>query len=376
MLSILRCLLLMMLGGMVAAPAALAQTAQELAHVEKELASQKEAAKGVEAKEKATSSELEGLRKKLITATAELQAKQEAQDETETRLTALEKEMTHRAGILQTAQARLASLTSALVQLSREPPELFVLHEDSPDDHIHRGILLHSLLPRLREQTTTIAKELENYQQLSGEAMAQKKLLIATRQNLEWQKSNLDKMVAVRQGLLQKTTAEKEVMQKQLDALAGEAADLRQLMDRVSNPAWAKSVGIKGEGAADPVLKAGLRKPVSGKIIKDYGDNDDFGVTSEGVTILAAFGSPVVAPRGGLVVFAGPFRGYGKVVILQHTGGYHAFLSGFSRLDVEIGQKVESGEPLGVLPQKGDGKPEIYFEWRKGTTPIDPTVGK
>ena len=349
-----------------------AQTAQELAHIENELAAQKAAAQGVENKAKAAAGELDALRKKLIVATETLQGKQGEQDDLENRLEALEKEMAIRSGVLQASQERLAFLTSALVQLSREPPELFVLHEDSPDDHIHRGILLHSLLPRLKEQTTSIAMEIETYQKLQDETTAQKKLLIATRQNLQWQKHNLDEMVKVRQGLLQKTTQEKEAMSRQMDALASEASDLRQLMERVSNPSWAKTVG---KDLPAPSLKAGLRKPVAGKIIKDYGEKDDFGVTSDGVTILAPFGSPVIAPQAGRIVYAGGFRGYGKVVIMQHAGGYHSFLAGFSRLDTEASQTVDAGEPLGILAQKGEGKPEIYFEWRQGTTPVDPTVG-
>lgn len=351
-----------------------AQTAEELARVEKELAAQKLVAQNLEKKEKLTSSELEKLRQQLIKATAELQQKQSEQEELEDRLSALEKETALRAGVLHESQSRLASLTSALLQLSREPPELFILHEESADNHIHRAILLRSLLPRLKEETTIIAKEIENFESLQEQTASQKRLLSAAQQNLEWQRHNLDQLVKTRQGFLQKTVQEKESMATQMETLANEAKDLRQLMERVSNPSWGRAVG-KGDTMRAPSLKAGLKKPASGRIIRNYGEKDDFGVTSDGLTILAAAGSPVVAPQSGRVVFSGPFRGYGKIVILQHTGGFHSFLAGFARIDTETGQTVEAGEPLGVLSSKGQGKPEIYFEWRKGTEPVDPTVG-
>jgi len=61
-------------------------------------------------------------------------------------------------------------------------------------------------------------------------------------------------------------------------------------------------------------------------------------------------------------------------LILQHDGGYHSFLAGFGRIDADMGQDVEAGEPLGVLPVKEDTRPELYFEWRHNTEPVDPGV--
>ena len=353
---------------------AYAQTTEDLQRLEKQVAEQKAAAQGLEKKEKATAQELDNLRGKLISATKDLQTKQSEQEELESKLAVLEKETALRAGVLGESHRRLASLTSALLELSRQPPELFVLHEASPDEHIHRTILLKSLLPRLKEETIVIAQEIENFENLQNQTAAQKRMLTTAQQNLQWQRHNLDQLVQARQGYLAKTVEEKQALAKQLDALTNEAKDLRQLMEKVTNPSWGRTVG-KGDIGKPPSLRAGLKKPVLGKIIRDYGQKDDFGVASEGVTFLAGAGSPIVAPQTGRVVFAGPFKGYGRIVILQHNGGFHSFLSGFARIDSEMGQNIEAGEPLGVLPLKGEGKPELYFEWRKGSEPVDPTTG-
>ena len=351
-----------------------AQTKEELARIEKELAAQQALAHGLEKKEKATAAELEGLRKKLIASTSDLQTKQKEQEDLESRLLDLEKETALRAGVLGESRNRLAALTSALLELSRIPPELFLLHESSPDEHVHRTILLKSLLPRLQEETNIIAQEIESFENLQQQTASQKKLLSVARQNLEWQRRNLDQLVKARQGFLLQTVEEKASLAKQLDSLSGEAKDLRQLIEKVSNPIWGKTVG-KGAVGTPPSLKPGLVRPVAGRIVRDYGEKDDFGVASDGLLYLAGSGSPVVAPQSGRVVFSGPFKGYGKIVILQHNNGHYSFLSGFSRIDVETGLTLEAGEPLGVLPLKGEGKPELYFEWRKGTDPIDPTNG-
>jgi septal ring factor EnvC (AmiA/AmiB activator) len=114
---------------------------------------------------------------------------------------------------------------------------------------------------------------------------------------------------------------------------------------------------------------------VSGAVKRHFGDKDADGVTSEGLTFAAPSGAPIVAPYAGRVVFAGPFRGYGLIIILQHGNAYHSFLSGFGRIDAEMGQDVEAGEPLGVLPIKAGSKPELYFEWRRGDQPVNPGIG-
>ena len=79
----------------------------------------------------------------------------------------------------------------------------------------------------------------------------------------------------------------------------------------------------------------------------------------------------MVAPWDGSVVFTGPFKGYGQIVILQHRDGNHSFLAGLGRIDADKGQKVAKGEPLGILP-KSAGRPELYFEWRHNGEPVDP----
>ncbi len=351
-----------------------AQSAEELAAIEKQMAEQKALATKLEKKEQATEEEIEELRERLIKATSSLQEKQSEQDDLEGRLAELEKEVALRESALDQSRAKLARLTGVLVHLHRQPPVLFLMREKSADDHVRRTVLLRSLLPRLKEETDKIAREIESYEELRQKTSVQKRLVAAAQQNLQWQRHNLDQLVKSRQGLLQKTVTEKETMSRQLEALASEAKDLRQLMERVSQPSWGKLTAPKKKAEEkEPALRRELKMPAKGKVIRNFGSKDDFGVTSQGMTILSSAGSPVVAPQSGKVVFAGPFRGYGQIVILQHPGGYHSFLAGFARIDADMGQAVAAGEPLGVLASQG--KAELYFEWRKGSEPVDPMGG-
>jgi septal ring factor EnvC (AmiA/AmiB activator) len=79
----------------------------------------------------------------------------------------------------------------------------------------------------------------------------------------------------------------------------------------------------------------------------------------------------VVAPWDGRVEFAGPFRGYGQILIIEHGDGYHSLLAGLERIDVAVGQALVAGEPVGVV-KSGEGKPSLYLELRRHGQPIDP----
>ena len=109
-----------------------------------------------------------------------------------------------------------------------------------------------------------------------------------------------------------------------------------------------------------------------------YGQTNGLGETNRGLTLEPYPGAPIVAPLDGEVRFAGTFRGYGELLILEHSGGYHSLIAGFGRLDARIGQQVLAGEPVGVtaLPQSGTtDTPTLYFEFRSNGQPINPVQG-
>lgn len=129
--------------------------------------------------------------------------------------------------------------------------------------------------------------------------------------------------------------------------------------------------------SALPVFN-GVIMPASGQIVLRYGQRDAFGETSRGLTLRPYPGAPVVAPLDGEVRFAGTFKAYGEILILEHSGGYHSLIAGFGRLDAHVGQQVLAGEPVGVtaLPQSElTDTPTLYFEFRSNGQPVNPLQG-
>ncbi len=121
-----------------------------------------------------------------------------------------------------------------------------------------------------------------------------------------------------------------------------------------------------------PDAGASLRMPARGRVVRRYGQAGGTEGTSKGINIKARNGAQVVAPYDGQVVYAGPFRRYGQILIIEHGGRYHTLLAGLDRIDAVVGQWLLAGEPVGTLGSPQNGNPELYFELRRGGQPINP----
>jgi septal ring factor EnvC (AmiA/AmiB activator) len=179
--------------------------------------------------------------------------------------------------------------------------------------------------------------------------------------------------------------------------LAQKAVDLKDLIAKLeqgldASTRSARDAGRPGMAAlSDPgrltpsVAFASLRGhvpiPVNGVKLKHFGDPDGIGGSEKGVSVATRAAAQVTAPADGWVVYAGPFRSYGQLLILNVGGGYHLLLAGMDRISVDLGQFVLTGEPVG---QMGNGsqiaavlatnstQPVLYIELRKDGVPVDP----
>ncbi len=145
-----------------------------------------------------------------------------------------------------------------------------------------------------------------------------------------------------------------------------EAAAARARQEALAQPA--------GAGLAEP--HGQLTAPVAGSIVRAFGATTEAGPAS-GVSYRAPPNARVVSPCGGRVVFAGPFRSFGNLMIVDCGAGYHFVLSGLDRLDAQVGQPLQPGEPVGVMPgwdpqNAAAGRPTLYMELRKDGVPINP----
>ncbi|MBD3660928.1 MAG: peptidoglycan DD-metalloendopeptidase family protein, partial [Arenibacter algicola] len=118
--------------------------------------------------------------------------------------------------------------------------------------------------------------------------------------------------------------------------------------------------------------------PVVGRVVGLYGQPLEGNMTRKGLSVDTRPGAQVIAPFDGTVAFAGPFRGYGQLLIIDHGEGYHSLLAGLGRIDVSMGLAVLAGEPVAIMPggegsSGGDGGESVlYVEFRRDNQPFNP----
>jgi septal ring factor EnvC (AmiA/AmiB activator) len=161
---------------------------------------------------------------------------------------------------------------------------------------------------------------------------------------------------------LEKVRKEKEARRKR--ALEAESKKMASKLAR--KPEFKKKTSKFSKA------KGKLALPARGEIVVNYGQKELKGLSSKGIKILTRNRAQVVSPYDGEVSFAGPFRGYGNLIIIEHGEGYHTLLAGLGNFDCEVGQELLAGEPVGQMPESY--KPKLYVELRKNSHPINPII--
>jgi septal ring factor EnvC (AmiA/AmiB activator) len=124
--------------------------------------------------------------------------------------------------------------------------------------------------------------------------------------------------------------------------------------------------------AGPNVVPAAWQAPAQGAIVRNYGARDPGGPAAQGVTVRTQTSAQVVAPAAAEVAYAGSFRSYGNVLILNVDGGYALVLTGLDSMRVRVGETVREGQLVGIMSARATPAPELYVEVRRGGQPVDP----
>jgi septal ring factor EnvC (AmiA/AmiB activator) len=287
-------------------------------------------------------------------------------------------------GALQAAQrARLAErqgpivrLTAALQTMTRRPAALALVQPGSIRDAVHVRALLGATLPEIRRRTAALRVQAHDSALLrqrselalgqlaaSRRALGQRRQALAAFESAERARSRQLTGLALGQGdraLLYGEEA--RALQRSIgsgEREAALAASLAQLPGPVPRPG-----APQGDAEAE---RLPYSLPVEGRVITGVGEISDGGVHARGVTLETAAEAPVVAPAGGRVVHAAPFRRYGNVVIIDHGRGWMSVLTDLGSVGVRRGQIVARGAPIG---RAGSGSPHVTVELRRNGRPV------
>ena len=284
-------------------------------------------------------------------------------------------------------QAPLVRLTAALQLMSRRPLGLSVVRPGSLRDMVHLRAVLESMLPAVRRQTAGLRAGILRARQLQAEVriaqaglrgeqarLAERRRALAgieTRQRLTSRavrgdaNREADRALALGEQARDLTSLVGTL--EQAGALRGRLAALPGPVLRPAQPGAAQ---VAETGAsASPVAGLDYIIPLAGTIVTGFGEGSSGGgLRSRGVTIAARGGAQVVAPAAGRVAFAGRYKGFGQIAIIEHDGGWTTLVTDLAAVTPVVGDRVVQGAPLGVA---GPGQPRVTIELRKDGAPVD-----
>jgi murein hydrolase activator len=412
----------LVLAGLLACATAYAEDSpeQQLKSVQQQLeeSRQKQAQYAREAE--ALAREIETLRADSVAAAKAAQQHEGALSALEDRLAALAVEEARKSSELTRHRAEQQQLLMALERLARNPPEGVALAPGDPVDAVRSALLMGAAVPPLETQARRLGREVEALAELRRETEEAELRQRAEHVDLDKEQTRLAALIARKAVLQEEAEHGAAESSQRLMQLAAQASDLQQLIERLDaerktreaeaqrrreeqqrreeaerreaerllalqKPPAARDRGVVVTAppppVPDPARPANLRPfaqargamlvPASGRLLRRFGENDELGVAAKGLTFETRDGAQVVAPFDGRVLFAGPFKGYGQILIIEHGDGYHSLLAGLDRVEGTVGQWVVAGEPVGTMP-RGEEKPRLYLELRHDGQPINP----
>lgn len=315
----------------------------------------------------------------------------------------------------------LAEVLGALQRMGLNPPPAILVKPEDALSSVRSAILLGAVVPELRQQTDSLLADLKEQTRVTASIEAERARLTEAVGEQVAEKKRLGMLLEAKQKLETDTQAQMAAEQQRSEQLAAKASSLKDLIasleaqaDKTRKAADAAKAAAAGQAGDDktgddqtggdttaslaslPVpegnrltatapfsaLQGQIALPVTGRIKRRFGADDGNGAVMLGDMLATQSGAIVTAPADGNVLYAGPFRSYGQLLILNAGDGYHVVLAGMSRISVVTGQSVLAGEPVGAMGEarvastsvskNGNATPELYVEFRKDGKPVDP----
>jgi murein hydrolase activator len=397
---------------------------QKLDQTEQKLQSNRAREQGLAQNLAALAEERARLNSELIEAGKRVQASEAKLSETEVKLA----ELTEQVNVIQSSiterKEAIVKMLSAMQRIGRTPPPALVTRRDDALAVVRSAMLLADVFPELKYQADSLSRELDSLVTIENGIRDQRDAEKREAERLAAEQADLDRLVGEKKRATVQGEAELAEIRRAADEQAKTVTDLSDLIVRLDDqiarveiaqydaevaaeralrareqqlalatPANESLIELKPQSTriafaspdrlkpAQPfeAAKGTLRLPAQGRRVKRFGDAGAGGAALKGISLQTRGEARITAPADGWVVYAGEFRSYGQLLIINTGGGYHVLLAGMSRIDVSLGQFVLAGEPVAVMgnsatPSQGgeSSRPVLYVEFRKDGRPIDP----
>jgi septal ring factor EnvC (AmiA/AmiB activator) len=313
----------------------------------------------------------------------------------DTRAEALRQSLEQRRGVM-------TEVLAALQRIGRHPPPALLVSPQDALQSLRSAMMLGAVLPEMRAQADQLIADLTELAHLRAQIGLEREGLTRELSLLGEERQRLSMLTDQRQKQQAESEQALEQEHQRATQLAHQADNLKDLIakleqgppapgrngrpgaDKAEHPDLAApgETGRLGPAIAFAATKGRLPLPVNGVRIREFGAPDGLGGSEKGMTVAARPGAQITSPCDGTVVYAGPFRNYGQLLILNAGSGYHVLLAGMDRISVDLGQFVVTGEPIAIMGDGGgqvpaalaanSAQPVLYVEFRKDGTPVDP----
>ena len=355
----------------------------------------------------------ESIQKDLIATGERIQNLETSISEREERLRTLFADQTSLRVSLAEQRDSLSEILAALQRIGRNPPPALAIRPNEALDAVRSAILLSTLVPEIRVEARAVATQLEELIRLQAQIEQEKSSLQTGLAKLEEEQTRLDLLVASKKTQESTTQIAARNEDQKISELAARAQSLEELIEGMEQEIEAarlavdeakeaekrmleqeietrnqKIAALRDAARLSPAIpfvnmKGLLRLPANGSVLKEFGSNDGFGGQTQGLSIATRAGAQVTSPADGWIVYAGPFRSFGKLLIINAGDGYHIVLAGMDDLYAEVGSFVLANEPVGTMQEtrlaatnlldSGVSRPVLYLELRKDGVAINPT---
>ena len=356
-----------------AAPESPASAKNELSRVTSQIEQAKKQHQQLREKAQNVQKEILDVRKKMVAAAGSIQEQEESLNRLEQKLAEFEAQQNLMKKRLDVRKVQRMHVLAALQSLAFKPTEALLAQSMDPQDTLRSALLLREAVPRLEYSTEGLRKDLNRIASLTTAIRAQYAQIKTMAKRLDEKRRDMNVLIQKKSQLQTAFASESSRAKSRAEDLARQAGNLKELLAKLEADSQRRAAASKKQEiptGAFMSAKGRIPYPVKGTVIKKFGELTEAGISSKGIMIATRANAQVISPYDGTVLFAGPFRGYGQLVIIEHGDGYHTLLAGIGRLDTSVGQSLLAGEPVGIMV--AETKPTLYIELRKNGQPINP----
>ena len=320
-------------------------------------------------------SEVEGLKKKLVGMSRDLRDAEKQLADTSKKLKELNHEKSVLARQLYQEQDRMGGLVTAAQRFNRTSTPTMLVEAD-PLEAARAARIMKSMIPAIHAKSVALQTKLETLSKLEQAIADEKSAKAKKLSSINAQEAKLSAALEKRKTHYHQSEAERRKQQADIARLTKEAKTLDDLVQKINLPIAKPDIPTKSPRTAGN--KTGTKAPdmmfapVVGSIRTSFGGTDDLGANSKGITYNARSGARVSTPLAGKVRFAGPFKKYKHILIIEHAGGYHSLISGLGQVDTIVGASLAAGEPVGSVADTNTEEHPVYYELRHNGAPVNP----